>query len=148
LGIDSPTGHRLKSKRSIKKISKRKSKPILIKTKKRIQKKPIRKIPLKKAKIGYSKKRRGQLMMKPRDIYEKQMIQRIQHKSGMTYIQATHLVRKSRETDTDIEHKIDWTLSKDKSEQYEQATKQLTREINPLKRSIKDLSAEASMYGF
>lgn len=163
LGVDSPTGHLLLTKRrTVKRKKRRISKPttstrkmpkgyglIITKKKKPVKKIKIKKVPLRKAKIGYSRQRRGQLAMKPQDIYEKQMIQRIQRKSGMTYFQAIHLVKKARERDIDIEHKIDWKLSKDRSEQYEQALKQLHKEINPIKtRSIRDLMAEASMYGF
>lgn len=105
--------------------------------------------PPRKAHVTYSKRRRGQLMMKPQDPYEKQMIKRIQRKSGMTYIQATHLVRKSRESDVDVEHGIDWSLSKDRQEQYEFASEQLDKLINPMKhKTMRDLMSERSMYGF
>jgi len=158
LGIDSPSGKPLRArkkktiirKRKIKRVVIPKTKPVLVITRKKkpIKKPVIKKVPLRKAHVTYSKKRLGQLSMKPRDIYEKQMVKRIQRKSGMTYIQSMQLAKKARESDVDIEHKVDWKLSKSRTEQYEMGLKSLEKEINPLKRTMRDLSTEAGMYGY
>ena len=141
---------KLRPKTTIKK-KKTSRKPTLIIKKKPIKKQPVKKLKLRQPKTGLnliSRRRRGQLSMKPRDIYEKQMVKRISHKSGMTYLQSMNLVKKARESDVDIEHKVDWKLSKNRSEQYELGLKALNLEISPLKRSMRSLSAEYSMYGF
>lgn len=105
--------------------------------------------PLRKANVGYSKRRRGQLAMRPKDSYERQMVQRITRQSGMTHLQVMHLVNKARDSDFDIEHGIDWNLSKDPLETYEFASSQLDAGIDPLKKkTMRDLGAEAEMYGF
>ena len=66
----------------------------------------------------------------------------------MTYIQAVQLFKKSKEQDIDIEHKIDYSLSKERKETYEFASKQLQKEKEPLRKSVKELYAEQQMYGF
>jgi len=160
LGMDSPSGRPLKAKRKAKKraaVKKRiKSAPkipkgyglIITKKVKQAKKQASKKTPLRKARVTYSKRRLGQIAMRPQDIYEKQMARRIQQQSGMTHIQVMHLIRRSRESDIDIEHKIDWRLSRDKAEQYEMASEALEKEINPMKKTIRDLSSESGMYGF
>jgi len=128
-GIDSPSGRPLFSRRITKtRVAKKQPKKIVVKKKQvKSKKKIVVKKPLRKAKTGLSRMRRSQLMLKPVDIYEKQMAQRIQRKSGMTYVQTMHLIRKARDYDIDVEHLIDWKLSKDKREVYEFATKQLEK---------------------
>jgi len=139
LGKDSPSGRPLFSKRrTVRKIkpsiktSVKTFKPTIKVKKPKIPSKKVKvekKAPLRKAKVGLSRMRKSQLMLKPVDIYEKQMAQRIQRKSGMTYVQTMHLIRKARDYDIDIEHVIDWNLSKDKQETYELASKQLEKEL-------------------
>jgi len=156
--MDSPSGHTLSSRRrSRKKKTKKKKtvsrpvvKPVLIITKKTKSKpKKKKKAVLKKPNIGYSRSRRSQLLIKPTDVYERQMAKRIQKKSGLTHIQVMHLIRKSRETDFDIEHGIDWNLSNDRTEQYEMALRSMEKQIDPIgKKTMRELMAEASMYGF
>lgn len=160
LGMDSPSGRSLKAKRKAKKrtVVKKRAKPyskipkgyglIITKKVKQAKKQALKKTPLRKAHVTYSKRRLGQIAMRPQDVSEKQMANRIQRQSGMTHIQVMHLIRRSRESDVDIEHKIDWRLSRDKSEQYEMASKALEKEINPMKRTMRDLGTEMGMYGF
>jgi len=100
------------------------------------------------SRLGYSKATRSRNLLKPVDIHEKSMASRIQEQSGMTHIQTMQIIRKARESDFDIEHGIDWNLSRDKKETYEFASNQLTVGINPLKKSIRDLLSGESMYGF
>ena len=101
--------------------------PTLIITKKpkQVKRKKEQYTPFRKANVGYSKRRRGQLAMRPRDSYERQMVQRITRQSGMTHLQTMHLVNKARDSDFDIEHGIDWKSSKDPLEAYESASSQL-----------------------
>jgi len=131
----------------IKPIMRKSKKPVLIiKTKKK--QKPIKPIQLRKPTGKISKRRRGQLAMKPVDVHERAMAKRIQRQSGMTHIQVMHLIKGARETDFDIEHGIDWRLSKDRSEQYEFAQKQMYQAIEPTKhRTMRELAAEEMSWG-
>jgi hypothetical protein len=98
--------------------------------------------------LGLSRSQKSRNLLKPMDIHERALASRIQEKSGMTHIQTMQIIRKSRDSDFDIEHGIDWGLSKDRKETFEFATEQLTVGINPLKKNLRDLIAGDSMYGF
>lgn len=118
---------------------------------KRLKPKPIlliKRKPLKKAKTGFSRMRKGQLKYRMTDPWERKEVERIRRKSGMTHIQTVNLWRKAHEHDVDIES-MDFGLGGDRPESYEFANKELNRMIDPMKhRSIRDLSAEMQMYGF
>jgi hypothetical protein len=103
---------------------------------------------LRPARLDYSRATKSRNLLKPVDIHERAMAERIQKQSGMTHIQTMQIIRKARESDFDIEHGVDWNLSKDKKETYEFASNQLTVGINPLKKSVRDLMSGESMYGF
>jgi hypothetical protein len=114
-----------------------------------IMKTPKASVPfLKPSKSLYSRSTRAKNLLKPVDIHERAMAERIQKQSGMTHIQTMQIIRKARDSDFDVEQGVDWGLSKDRKETYEFAVKQLTVGSNPLKKSMRDLYAEASMYGF
>ena len=77
-----------------------------------------------------SKRRKMQLIMKPTDIYERQMIERIRRKTGMTHLQVSHLVNQARDLDIDTETIISEVagLSNDKKELYEFALRRIQEE--------------------
>ena len=86
--------------------------------------------PLRQPSIGLSKSRKGQLRMKPQDLYENKMVKRIGKKTGMTHIQVMNLVKLGQQNDyIDVETEIISTsnLSKDRTETYEFAKKRLLR---------------------
>ena len=47
-------------------------------------------------------------MMKPSNLSEEKVVERIKKISGLSHMQVMHLVRLARETDFDLEHEVDW----------------------------------------
>lgn len=121
------------TKRKTKKLSQKA--PLLILTKKkpivkpRVSTKP--KAP-RKAKIGLSKMRRGQLAMRPGDMHEKGMVKRLRAKTGMTHIQVMNLVNLAKKSDyIDVETEIMGSSghSRDKTETYEYAKRNIMKKL-------------------
>jgi len=85
----------------------------------------------KKPKIegNYTKKRRGQLQLKPQNISEKQLAKKIREKYGWNHISIMHLIIEARNTDFDLEHEIDW-----KYDSYDTAKQKIQQ-----KKTIKDV---------
>jgi len=103
-----------------------KKKPARVKT-------PAKPKPMRKAKIGLSKMRRGQLAMRPQDQYEKSMVKRLRSKTGMTHVQVMNLVNLAKKSDyIDIETEIASAsgLSRDKTETYEFAKKNIMKKLH------------------
>lgn len=69
---------------------------------------PIYKESKPKLKQNISKKRKSQLLMKPENLSEKAMVDRIKKKSGFSHIEVMHLIRMARSTDFDLEEEVDW----------------------------------------
>lgn len=113
-----------------------KKKPILAVIKK---KKPVRVktkdafTPARKPRMGLSRMRRGQLAMKPGDIHENKMVQRLRSKTGMTHVQVMNLVNLAKKSDyIDVETEILGAggLSRDKTETYEFAKKRILKKLD------------------
>jgi hypothetical protein len=162
-GKDSPSGRPLrllrikKPRRKPKHVRKKPlAKPVLvIKKKKPIKKaKPRKKkYKLRKAKIGLSKRRRGQLAMRSEDIYERQMIRRLVRQTGMTHMQVKHLVNLAKKSDyIDIETVIGSVSgeSTDKTELYEFAQRKIRKTLKAegkITKSAKEIEWEMEKYG-
>lgn len=55
-----------------------------------------------------SKKKRGQLLMKPENFSEKAMLARIKKQGNFSQAQIMSLIRATKDSDFDIEHEVDW----------------------------------------
>ena len=116
---------KLKPNKPILKITKKK-KPVKVKL-------PVKKQKPRKAKIGLSRMRRGQLAMRPEDQYEKTMVKRLRSKTGMTHIQVMNLVKLAKKSDyIDIETEIMGSAghSRDKTETYEYAKNRILKKLD------------------
>lgn len=165
-GKDSPTGRPLRLLR-IRKLGKPRRKPkhvrkkplakpvLVIKKKKPVAKgKPRKKkYKLRKAKIGLSRRRRGQLAMRSEDIYERQMVKRIVKRTGMTHIQVKHLVNLAKKSDyIDIETVVSSVAgeSKNKAELYEFARRKIRKTLKAegkITKTAKEIGWEMEKYG-
>lgn len=154
IGVDN-----IKSNTKVYKRKKRKPntktyrKPKVVITRKKTKPKAIftitKRSPFVKSKLGYSKSRKMQMKYRLTDPYEKKMVERIRRKSGLTYIQAVNLFKKSRNSDFDIECGLDIGGDHgDRREKYSYLSSQLSKEKDVTKKSIRDLMAENSMMGF
>lgn len=76
-----------------------------------------------------SKKRKRQILLTPRNLNEKNLLLKLQKKTGWSYISLMQLMNEARETDFDIEHEIDW-----QHENYETAKKKIQQ-----KKTLKDI---------
>lgn len=87
--------------------------------------------------------------MTPVDVHERGMVERIRRQSGMTHGQVMSLVSKARESDFDVEHEVDWNLSRDRKEQYELASRQMYEKLDPMRhKSLRSLMADYDMMSF
>jgi DNA polymerase-1 len=85
-----------------------------------------------------SQKRRGQLLMKPENLSEKILAQKLEKQSGMSHAEIMSLIREARETDYDLEHEIDWD-----NESYDSIKDKIQSDTNPLrKKMLKELNGE------
>ena len=91
--------------------------------------------PATKIQGNISKKRRGQLLLKPMDITEKNLIRRIQQKSHLSYVEVMALIRLARDSDYDLEEMVDWP-----NESYTSARRKILADINPSKASMKHVT--------
>lgn len=141
LGMDSPSGRSLVFRRvRVQKPkvpkSRRIPQPKIIHRKKPKAEKIeplVKKYKLRKPKTGLSlvsKTRRGQLRMRPSDIYEGQMVKRLRKQTGMTHVQVMNLVNLGKRSDyIDVETEIASVsgLSKQKEELYEFGKKRISK---------------------
>ena len=104
----------------------KKKKPAKVKT-------STKKYAPRKAKIGLSRMRRGQLAMRPEDQYEKSMVKRLRAKTGMTHIQVMNLVKLAKKSDyIDVETEIMGSAghSREKTETYEYAKNRILKKLD------------------
>lgn len=83
--------------------------------------------------LGLSRSRIGQKRMRPGDLYEKQMVGRLQHQTGMTHFQIMNLVNLGKQSDyIDVETEIASVAGHSawKPEIYERAKKNLTERLH------------------
>lgn len=84
---------------------------------------------------GLSKSRRGQNMLRPSDMTEKNLAGRLRKESGMSHVEVMSLIRKSRDKDYDLEHQVDW-----ENQNYKDAKEKIEKDLNPgRKKSLKEL---------
>ena len=116
-----------------RKIIRNKPELVITRKKKPVKVKPQPKfLKARKPSIGISKHRRGQLRMKTYDVHEKQMLQRLRDKTGMTHVQIMNLVHLAKKNDyLDIETEIMGAsgLSRDRTETYEFAKKRIMKKL-------------------
>lgn len=83
--------------------------------------------------LGLSRSRIGQKRMRPGDLYEKQMVGRLQRQTGMTHFQIMNLVNLGKQSDyIDVETEIASVAGHSawKPEIYERAKKNLTERLH------------------
>lgn len=84
-----------------------------------------------------SKRRKGQLLLKPVNMTEKNLSKRIQQKSHLSFVEVMALIRLARDSDYDLEEEVDWP-----NESYTSAKKKILMDINPSRTSMKQLSSK------
>jgi DNA polymerase I len=83
---------------------------------------------------GLSRSQRAKKRLQPQDMTERNLAKKLRDTSGLSHVEVMHLIRKSRDSDYDLEHEVDWDQG------YEAAKDKIAKDTDPTKKkTMKEL---------